>query len=62
LLRDLYESAWMRENRPYWIHNVLARYDMSTQLWIARADRFATARRDYTRTRTLPTPAEMGIP
>ncbi|GAC1514665.1 MAG: hypothetical protein NVS1B4_02850 [Gemmatimonadaceae bacterium] len=62
LTRDLYEQAWRRENRPYWIHNVLARYDLATQLWISRADRVAHARRQWYRTRKLPNPDEMQIP
>jgi len=31
LLRDLYESAWLRSNRPYWLRNILEQYDYSTQ-------------------------------
>src|SRR5258705_10059206 len=31
LIRDEYEKAWLRENRPYWLHNVLARYDLATR-------------------------------
>ena len=60
--RELYEKAWLAENRPYWLHNVLNRYDMSAQLWIARGDRFLTARNVYGRTKKLPSPEEIGIP
>jgi hypothetical protein len=62
LLRDLYEQAWRRENRPYWLGNVLARYDGAIQLWIARADRLDAARREAATTHRLPPPEALGIP
>jgi len=62
LIRDEYEKAWLRENRPYWLHNVLARYDMATQLWILRADRITASRQQWFRTRKLKPPAEIGVP
>jgi len=62
LTRDLYERAWLAENRPYWLRAVLARYDMATQLWIARADRVTDARLQWTRTRRLPSAAAVGLP
>lgn len=62
LLRNLYEQAWLCENRRYWLDNVLARYDMAMQQWIARADRVAAARRSYDRTRHLPPADSVGIP
>jgi hypothetical protein len=62
LTRDLYETSWMRENRPYWIHNVLVKYDLAIQLWQTRADRFALARSEYGRTRKLPPSESVGIP
>ncbi|HKG93519.1 MAG TPA: beta-N-acetylhexosaminidase [Gemmatimonadaceae bacterium] len=62
VLRDEYERAWMRENRPYWRHSVLARYDLATQLWISRADAVSAARTQLGRTRKLPSAAEVGIP
>jgi hypothetical protein len=61
-LRLLYERAWLRENRPYWIDNVLARYDKATQLWIDRGERISAARTEWYRTRTLPSAASLGIP
>ena len=62
LIRDEYEKAWLRENRPYWLHNVLARYDLVTQLWISRADRINASRQQWSRTRKLKAPGEIGVP
>ncbi len=62
LTRDLYESEWRRENRPYWIGNVLAKYDLAIQLWQSRADKFAQSRSEYGRTRKLPSFDSAGIP
>jgi hypothetical protein len=60
--RDLFERAWLAENRPYWLRAVLARYDIATQLWITRADRATDARLRWTRTRQLPAASSLGIP
>jgi Flp pilus assembly CpaE family ATPase len=62
LIRDEYEKAWLRENRPYWLHNVLARYDLATQMWIDRADRINLARQQWYRTQKLPPAVSVGIP
>ena len=62
LIRDDYEKAWLRENRPYWLHNVLARYDLATQLWIERGDRVNLARQEWFRSHRLPPAASIGIP
>jgi hypothetical protein len=62
LSRDLYQQAWLRENRPYWLRNVLALYDQSTQLWLARIDTIRTAQRQWMDTHTLPPASQLGIP
>jgi hexosaminidase len=62
LIRDEYEKAWLRENRPYWLHNVLARYDLATQTWIERSDRINLARQQWYRTQRLPPASSIGIP
>jgi hypothetical protein len=62
LIRDEYEKAWLRENRPYWIHNVLARYDIATQLWINRGEKINFSRQQWNRTRRLKPAAEIGVP
>jgi hypothetical protein len=60
--RELYEKSWLAQNRPYWLHNVLDRYDLAAQLWIQRSDKVGQARSAYGRTKKLPTPEELGIP
>jgi hypothetical protein len=62
LLRDLYESAWLRSNRPYWLRNVLEQYDYAAQVWIARAEKVRSAQRQWTELKTLPSAEELGIP
>jgi hypothetical protein len=62
LIRDEYEKAWLSENRPYWLHNVLARYDLTTQLWMERADRINLARQEWYRSHKLPPAVSLGIP
>jgi len=62
LIRDEYEKLWLKENRPYWLHNVLARYDLATQLWIDRADRINLSRQQWYRTHRLRSADEIGIP
>ena len=62
LTRELYEAAWRRENKPYWLPNVLVKYDLAIQLWQSRADRFALARSEYGRTRKLPPGESIGFP
>jgi hypothetical protein len=62
MTRSLYETAWRAENRPYWLENVLVKYDLAMQLWQSRVDRFAQARSELTRTRKLPSAAAVGIP
>ncbi len=62
LMRDLYETAWLKSNRPYFLHNNLERYDYTIQLWISRSDKLRTAQRQFTNTQTLPTAADLGLP
>jgi len=60
--RELYEKSWRAENRPYWMHNVIARYDSAIQLWWNRSQMADAARREFGRTRKVPPPERMGIP
>ena len=62
LTRDLYRHAWLQENRPYWLDNVMAQYELAMQLWIDRGNRFAEVHRQWYETHTLPKPADVGLP
>jgi hypothetical protein len=62
LSRELFSNAWLQENRPYWLDNVMARYDLSMQLWIQRANRFSDASSQFRQTHILPKPEEVGLP
>ena len=62
-LRELYGQAWLRDNRPYSLGNNLARYDLATQLWIGRSDRWQShVMQQWWDTHTLPAPEEVGFP
>lgn len=60
--RELYEKSWRAENRPYWMYNVLGRFDVASQTWIKRVDQFNQVRAQYNRTKRLPGLEEMGLP
>jgi hypothetical protein len=62
LLRDLYQQAWLRDNRPHWLQNNLARYDLSTQLWVGRSQHWHTVMQQWWDTHTLPGAADAGLP
>ena len=60
-IRDRYRDAWLKENRPFWLDNVMAEYDLSMQLWISRADKMRGARQQWMAAHTLPPPETIGI-
>ena len=62
LLKNLYRESWLAENRPYWMDNVLVRYDLQTQLWEKRGEDIQTLIHTFETTRTLPPAAQAGIP
>ncbi|MGA3161011.1 MAG: family 20 glycosylhydrolase [Terracidiphilus sp.] len=61
LLGGLYRQAWLRDNRPYWLENNLARYDRAAELWIGRSDRWSLVLEQWWKTHTLAPPAEVGL-
>ena len=62
LLRDLYQQAWLRSNRPYALRPVLEHYDYTIGLWLARSDKLRAAQRQWADSHTIPSAAELGIP
>ncbi|MGC2164223.1 MAG: glycoside hydrolase, partial [Silvibacterium sp.] len=62
LLGQLYKQAWLRDNRPYWLANNMARYDRATQLWVGRGDQWDTVLQHWWDTHTLAPAAEVGLP
>ena len=62
LTRELFERSWRQENRPYWLQNNLARYDVEIATWVGRINQMDAARRRFTRERKLPTPEEFRLP
>jgi hypothetical protein len=62
LLREEYSQVWLRDNRPYWLENNLAHYNVSAELWTARGDRWDKLIDVWWATHTLPSPADAGLP
>jgi len=62
LIRDLFEQAWDRSNRPYGLRPVLEHYDYTIGIWLARSDRLRSAQRQWSDMHTLPPAAEVGVP
>ena len=61
-LKNLYKQAWLSENRPYWLDNVLVRYDLQIQLWQQRTNNLDPLGDEYEETHQFPTPQQVGIP
>jgi len=62
LTRDLYRETWLQENRPYWLDNLMAYYDLSMQLWIKRGMHFNEIEQQWDQTGQLPDPKDIGLP
>jgi hexosaminidase len=60
--RDEYARVWMSENRPYWLANVLVRYDLQVQKWQERGWRFEELVRIFESGKELPTADALGLP
>ena len=45
MMRDLYDEAWRRSYRPYYLGNMSERYTLAVDTWIQRGDRVRAARR-----------------
>jgi hexosaminidase len=62
LIGQLYEKAWLRDNRPYWLANNMGNYDRATQLWIGRGDQWQTVVEHWSLTHTLLPATDSGLP
>jgi hypothetical protein len=62
MIKNLYKSSWLAENRPYWLDNVLVRYDLQIENWQRRGDEFGALTAEWQRRKALPTAQEAGIP
>ncbi len=60
-LREHYRELWLKENRPYWLGNVLVRYDNLASLFQSKIQDVKSARQQYREQQTLPTPQQMGF-
>jgi len=61
--RELYEDAWKKENRPYWLGNVQVRYEAAQLLWYNRCTRLRRLFDDHDNNKTpLPPASSLGIP
>ncbi len=59
--RKMYADAWARENHPYWLDNVLIRYDNLAMEVQAKIVAVQAAQRQYWTTKTLPAPEQLGF-
>jgi hypothetical protein len=53
-LRDRYRALWLAGNRPYFLGNILERYQRELDFWQAEIDRFDANGRTYQKTHQLP--------
>jgi hexosaminidase len=61
LLRKMYAEGWARENEPYWLDNVLVRYDNLALEVQAKIVAVQQAQRQYWSTQALPAPEQLGF-
>jgi hexosaminidase len=60
-LRNMYKDGWARENHPYWIDNVLVRYDNLALEIQQKIVAVQAAQRQFWTTKTLPPPNQLGF-
>ena len=62
MLKNLYRESWLAQNRPYWLDNVLVRYDLQMQLWQKRGDDINVLIDQWQDKKILATAEQAGIP
>jgi hexosaminidase len=60
-LSQMYREAWLREYNPFWLDNVLVRYDALAREFQNKIVAVRQARREYDATRNLTPPQELGF-
>ncbi len=60
-LHKMYAEGWARENDPYWLENVLVRYDNLAAEVQAKIVSVQAAQHQYWNTKTLPAPEQLGF-
>ena len=53
ILRDMYQRLWLSENMPYYLGNILGRYDEELDRWQSVSDRISADQKAYAQ-RSLP--------
>jgi len=60
-LKVAYRNLWLAENRPYWIENVMVRFDSEALYWLQKERLFAGADKEFRTTKALPEPQALGL-
>ncbi len=60
-LSEMYREAWLREYNPFWLDNVLVRYDMLAGEFQQKIVAVRQVRRQYDLTKTLAPPQDLGF-
>ena len=60
-VRASYRDAWLAENRPYWLDNVLVRFDAECLGWVQKMALFEGVASQWETTKSLPTIDNLGI-
>ena len=60
-LKLAYREAWLAENRPYWLENVLVRYEHEALYWHRLARKFADVHQQFRTEKTLSDPVSLGL-
>ncbi len=60
-LSEMYREAWLREYNPFWLDNVLVRYDMLAREFQQKIVAVRQVRRQYDLTKTLAPPQDLGF-
>jgi hexosaminidase len=60
-LSEMYRKAWLREYEPFWLDNVLVRYDTLAEEYQKKIVAVREARQQYYATKALTPPEELGF-